>query len=116
MTRTAEQITAILNADTDGTILAETWGWDEVDQAATGDSNERIVLTTGEVLVVAGRKWVVAGPITKWVDEQGYVWGLDEWADHATEHGITWHIRLDGQAVVEGEAWSGGQTLLEPAR
>lgn len=50
-----------------------------------------------------------------WIDEQGFEWTLDEWADHAAEHGITWHLRLDGQAIVEGEAWGGGQVLLGAA-
>lgn len=48
-------------------------------------------------------------------DAQGHEWTIAEWAEHAAEHGITWHIRLDGLAVVEGDEWQGGDILLEPA-
>lgn len=51
---------------------------------------------------------------TVFLDEQGYEWPFSEWVEHAAEHGITWHIRLDGRAIVEGKPWEGGAVLLEP--
>lgn len=48
------------------------------------------------------------------VDEHGNEWTLAEWTEHADAERITWHIRLDKKAILEGEAWEGGRVLLEP--
>lgn len=49
-----------------------------------------------------------------WVDAQGHRWTLAEWERHARLHGIAWHVRLDGGAILAGPPWHGGDVLLEP--
>lgn len=51
-------------------------------------------------------------PTTTWVDGQGFTWTTAEWTEHAQAEGVTWHVRLDGLAIIEGETWAGGDTLL----
>ena len=49
-----------------------------------------------------------------WVYLAGGEWALDEWADqYAADGGGTWHIRLDGKAILDGDHWDGGDVLLE---